>query len=206
MCFGEKHSWFTFILGTIATLIGLSLVIKNKLPYEWYVVLLYWYSGVTMQLWEALIHHDSVNNNGKNCEILSKCAYYNNIIQPVILLLLIRGKGSKEVLISLGITFIYFVLVILNTKPEKCILYDDNKIDLKWWINSNELTVISYFLCSMVLIYVLFSNKLKFLNLGIFAFTYLFSVLIYNGERAGNIWCYFSSFTPVLLLMFLINK
>ena len=197
MCFGETHSWTTFAIGTFFTLASLYYAIKKKLPYEYIVLILYWFSGVTMQLWEALIHHDYTYNNGKNCETYSKLAYYNNILQPVILGVLLKRPES------LLLVFVYIMVILKNTAPEKCILYN-GQIDLRWWDNSHNkvLTVGSYFVISILLL-LLFKDKLSVI---LFILTYIGSILIYSNKRSGSIWCYFASFIPVVFFINLLFK
>ena len=197
MCFGEVHSRITFTIGTLFTLLLLYYAIVNRLEYETFIIIIYWYSAVTMQLWEALIHNDYKNNNGKNCEIYSKITYYNNILQPVILAVLLR---RPEAIIPV---FIYILVIIKYAKQEKCILYD-GQIKLKWWNNSDIkiLAPISYALLSIFLLSLL-KNKL---SLVLFILTYIGSALIYWDGRTGAIWCYFSSFVPILFFILLLMK
>ena len=202
MCFNFESSIASFVIGTIFILINFYVFRKNKL---FSIVNIVWISPILMQLWESFIWKDI------ECELMTKLAFYTNILQPYLLLLFIpyflknnkKNKYKNFKLLIIGIVFLYYTYYISQylNNDYKCIKFD-NKIDLIWWkkpINNkpNHGGKI-YFFSTIILMFLLIDNNfIKYSQLFYFVLSVLLSFLFYKRKNYGSIWCLLACYAPI---------
>lgn len=193
MCYNEPVSWITLIIGTLFTLLNIFSFSKN---YEILALSLYWFSAVSMQLWEALIYR--FKDNQKKCSYYTKIAAVNNIMQPLVLLLLLSNRKLLLVNKQLAIIVAIIYLFLINKKmvlPNYC-AYDKKlkHITFNWW---NEKNNYLYFVVNIILILLLLTSKIRIFQLILFAVSFIISLAIRN-KYNGSIWCWIAAFIPIV--------
>ena len=115
MCFSETHSWTAFTVGTLFTIFNI-VVFNKKLLYV--LVSIFWYFGVSMQFWEGLLWSDKKDDQ-KFSKTVTHAALINNILQPVVILLLLFLKENRNVyliLLSFSIALFYLTSVFFKCR------------------------------------------------------------------------------------------
>ena len=206
MCFSETHSWTAFTVGTLFTIFNI-VVFNKKLVYV--LVSIFWYFGVSMQFWEGLLWSDKTDDP-KFSKTVTHAALINNILQPVVILLLLFLKENRNIyliLLSFSIALFYLTSVFLNvdmTKYKTIEEKDKNQISLLWWDPSRNrdktLPVSMYFITIILLIALLGgTRKFKIFTIALFMTSFLLSHIIYDKKKnIGSVWCYFAAFIPFL--------
>jgi len=202
MCYSYDVSIKTFLLGTVLSIINLY-IFKNN-PLYIYLTLFWFFSGILMQLWESLLWKNI------NCRLVSNIAMFNNILQPVMLIILlfipnyIRSKKiNTKLVISIIVFYLLFVYFFRN-KSYGCIKSDDG-IHLKWW---NVSTSIAYVITFVLLLSLLLDTRVALFQIGFFLGALLVANII-NGSRikimlqqpepsrVASLWCWCAAFAPV---------
>jgi len=202
MCYSYDVSIKTFLLGTVLSIINLY-IFKNNLLYI-YLTLFWFFSGILMQLWESLLWKNI------NCRLVSNIAMINNILQPVMLIMLlfipnyIRSKkiNTKHVI---SIVVFYLLFVYFFRKKSYGCIKSDGGIHLKWW---NVSTSIVYVITFVLLLSLLLDTRLALFQIGFFLGSLLVANII-NGtsikmmlqqpepSRVASLWCWCVAFSPV---------
>ena len=205
MCWNEPVSWTTFILGTIFNIFNI-LYFKNttitliSIGIQWLLL---------MQFFEALAWRD------QECGWLNKFATNGallaNITQPIMVcmvFLLFSPVSLNMKLIALAVTFAYILYafyILNNSKEYTCLKPDKNcfHLDLYWWKKMNGLIYCATLFAIILLLIRPFPLAL-FIS-GYIAATLIFSIIFYSCS-VGSMWCWFTSFAPLALLIFSLFK
>ena len=197
MCWNEKVSWTTFVLGTLFNIFNI-LYFKNitmtllSIAIEWLLL---------MQLFEALAWRD------QQCGTLNRFATNGaliaNLTQPIMLCMLFItfSSAAQELkLMSLAIAFGYicYVLYTLNkTDKYTCLRPSESctHLDLYWWKNTSGIIYTITLLSIMLLL--IRPMPLAVVVSGYIGFTLLASLLFYSCG-AGSMWCWFTSMAPIV--------
>ena len=193
MCYNEPVSWITLTIGTLFTLLNIYKYHKN---FDILIITVAWYAAVTMQFWEAMLYR-SVNNK-KKCIFFTKGAYFNNLLQPFILILLaFKQKDNIKKYLSFAVWISYFIYAYNYIKLGKnfCAI-NNNRIQYVWWDQPN-LNGLVYLITIFSLFYLLINKKFKNFQLALLAITLSVSFFM-NRKHIGSIWCWFASFVPLI--------
>jgi hypothetical protein len=204
MCWNEKISWTTFIIGTILNL--LFAFIKKERNYTLLAII--FQLVITVQLGEALIWREP------NCKDIGKIgsniAFYSVFLQPFAALLyiyIVYGINDKITKISILLTIIYIIFSIyyipkldICAKPESCCSDNRKHINEGGWKNSGYMGIF-YGICVIYFTIILSIKNSKFTLLSFYIIlSMIFSFLFYKKSFA-SMWCWFSAFSPIILFL-----
>ena len=201
MCFSKKSSLLTFIIGVIGSLLlifyGNKKYIKENL-----VVGLYFIFISFIQFFDYLIWSDIDNKYGINnfSTLLSPLFIYT---QPNFLYILCQSIYKKYNIFYFLLNFIYFIYVIIKyiqfiSKNNLVTSKKYGHLYWKWKENFNH-SFYLFVLIFNIFVYMPLFYGLIFFLLGIFT---LLVSLKYFYNNTSELWCYFSAFTPLILLCF----
>ena len=214
MCYSYEVSLTTFILGTILTIINIF-VFYDKPEYV-YITLMWFFGGILMQLWETLLWKNY------RCDLISKIAMINNLVQPLLIIFLIfipgyiqKNKININYIIVVSCIYLGYILTII--KDYGCIK-TNNGINLRWW--SNNLGGLIYTITMILLMKLVVSDKIFTSQLILFISSIIIANLFYVCRRIsklklwdikslsniyspdlygtfGSIWCWVAAFSPL---------
>jgi len=204
MCWNAKVSFLTFSIGLIFSLI----LIKNgnkKYKMENKISGIFLIFIALIQLMDFFFWIDINNNIGLN-KLMTIIGPILNVGQPVILYLIkyyyykpsFNMNINSLVLIINLLYLIYFIKIYINF-----ISYSSNLITgiknnhLKWpWIEYSN----AYFYLILLGINIFYLFDFKY-GLSVFLIVYFFLLLSvkYFYYNAGELWCFFGAFTPLIL-------
>ena len=204
MCWNAKVSFLTFSIGLIFSLI----LIKNgnkKYKMENKISGIFLIFIALIQLMDFFFWIDINNNIGLN-KLMTIIGPLLNVGQPVILYLIkyyyykpsFNMNINSLVLIINLLYLIYFIKIYINF-----ISYSSNLITgiknnhLKWpWIEYSN----AYFYLILLGINIFYLFDFKY-GLSVFLIVYFFLLLSvkYFYYNAGELWCFFGAFTPLIL-------
>lgn len=204
MCWNEKVSWATFIIGTILNI--LLVVIKKDKKYS--LLALLFQSIITVQLGEALIWRDPDGNVGK---IGSYISFYSVFLQAFIAMLFIYfslGFNSVYTKIALVLVVIYTICGIyyipklnIRSKPGKCCEGDTrDHIIAGGWNESGYLGTF-YGIFAIYFIFLLPIISKSFTLLALYLFVSMILTWVIYKKSFASLWCWFAAFLPVIALM-----
>ena len=198
MCYNEPVSWVTFGIGTFFTIINL---IKFHSNINLVFFNIFWYFAITMQFWEANIY--KFKDDPKLCNIYTKGAFYNNIFQPFVFLLVIiidfmRNKKFKiEHIIAIMILIFYtyglYTQDTFKSVNEDYCAYNPDGLVYNWWRNYSG---VFYFFTVIMLFLILFKSSYLF-QLFLYVGSFVLTHLIRKGD-SGSLWCWIASYIPVI--------
>lgn len=195
MCFGEKHSWFTFVFGAIFVGLGLySFAGKSR---DNLVICLMMGLVVLMQLWEALAWRGL-------CDLASWGGYLTIVLQIAPVILLIPSMlGTLSGKLATGLLILYYATVFIGGGKPRCILEDKVQIRYtwfdKWWQQLGYLIVMG-----VVPLLLMKDIKLALFWATVFYSSLLVTQYVYGYlDTRGSIWCYYGALCSVLLFIFL---
>ena len=195
MCYNEPVSWATFFIGTLFTLLNFY---KFKNFKEIIVISIYWFSAVTMQIWEALIHR--YKNNQELCAIFSKSARINNFIQPMVLVLLLFDTKKYDMNFFIKALAVLVILTFYYNE-----FYPKNMIDKCGWTPKGikyawlvKRTPIIYVIVNVLLMYLLLKEKYRRFQIFLFIASLGLSFIIRYGYFSGSIWCWIAALLPLV--------
>lgn len=197
MCFGETHSWITFIFGSL--FVGITAYKYAHKSLDTLAIICVMGLVVLMQLWEALAWRGF-------CSLASWGAYLTIVGQALPFLILVPAAiKTLPGKLGLGLLILYYATVFIKANAPKCIL-DGNQIRYtwfdKWWQQAGYLIAMGAvpFLLMQSQDIPLFWSFLFFLSL-------VFTYFVYGHiDSNGSIWCYYGAACSVLLLVFMYNK
>jgi len=213
MCYNYEVSITTFLLGTFFTLINFYYFNDN---YLYLMITFAWYVGaILMQLWETLLWKNY------KCKLISKIAMINNLIQPILWLLILFIPGYiKKQKINVKMIFLILALYIFYVsqyfKNDYGCIKTNEGINLKWW--NNNIGGLIYTLVQILLFILILPKKIMKSQLLIFLVSLFLSNLfkIYQDKpqtfndlldklfniklwgRTGSIWCWVAAFSPLI--------
>ncbi len=195
MCFGESHSWRTFIVGSIFICMSLYNYASDSLDN---LVMCLIISGIViMQLWEALAWRGY-------CTFATWAAYISLLLQAVPLFLLVpRAIHTWQGKLALGLLLLYYATVFIGSRTPECMLTDGRQIrytwHTKWWQQAG------YIITLAIVPWLLLRNTTV---AKVWALLFLGSLFITNQiygrlETNGSIWCYYGAACSVILYGYL---
>lgn len=202
MCWNEKVSLLTFIVGTIFCIIGYykTTINLHKLFY------LFFQCVIFVQLGEAMIWYD------KNCGTIGRIgtmiAFFGVWLQPIIGMYIVNILEPDHNIFykTLLLFYILFSLktiykIFMNNKCYQPICENSSKPHLSFteWNNFNPMGII-YGICILYLIFIFYKES-KVISIYIFI-TMILSTIFYK-NTFGSMWCWFSAFSPILAIIYL---
>jgi hypothetical protein len=213
MCYNYEVSITTFLLGTFLTLINFYCFNKNNLYLL--ITFIWWGGAILMQLWETLLWKNY------KCKLISKIAMINNLIQPILWLLILFIPGYiKKQKINVKMIFVIVALYIFYVsqyfKNDYGCIKTKEGINLKWW--NNNIGGFIYILVQILLFTLILPKKIMKYQLLIFLVSLflgnLFKIYQYKPKTfnellyeifspkkfgiAGSIWCWVAAFSPLI--------
>jgi hypothetical protein len=215
MCFNAKVSLFTFLLGTIFSILLINQ--KNtKYTLENKVTGIFLIFISLIQFMEFLFWIDIDNIYGIN-KVTTIIGPILNVCQPLILYLIkyVYYKPNifsfenfnLPILVLNGLYFIYFIIKYIRFLSNNELVTSINKKSnnhLKWpWIQYYS----SYFYLILFGINIFYLFKFNYASI-LFIITYFFLYLShsYFGYNTGELWCFFGSFIPLIMYLILYYK
>lgn len=203
MCWDEKTSIITFVIGTIINLAVMASFQTETI----YTVCIIWQWVLMMQLSEYLIWKDQ--NCGDLNKIGTNSAMLFNLTQPVIIFLVLitvtKSSQNLKIIASIVIlSYISYIILQLNiNKKYSCVkpLNDCHHLNLDWW-NDFNLGGTIYFITIAVVALCLTNN----LKVAIFSLCYIFIAMIISQKLyscgAPSMWCWLVVPFPIFLGLF----
>ena len=201
MCFGERHSWLTFIFGAVFG--GLSAYKYSAVSRDALVLVMIMSLVVVMQLWEALAWRGF-------CNLASWGGYISVLLQtaPLFILLLPwkQQLGTWECKLALGLMLLYYGTVFIGSGKPSCILADGMQIRYtwfkKWWQQLGYLVVFT-----AVPLLLMRDRDIAWFWVIAFLLALLVTQWVYGELHTnGSIWCYYGAASAVLVFAFLYYK
>jgi hypothetical protein len=201
MCFGERHSWITFIFGSV--FVGLSAYKYAKVSKDALVIIMIMSLVVLMQLWEALAWRGW-------CSLASWGAYITILLQAAPLLLLFwplkQQLGTWEGRLALGLFILYYGTVFIGSKKPACILADEQQIRYTWFHDWWQPLGYMIVLGAVPLLLMQDMEIAWF-----WVISYFLALIVTNWvyghlETNGSIWCYYGAAASIVLYAFLYYK
>jgi hypothetical protein len=205
MCFNYKVSLFTFIIGTVFSILLFKYGNKKyKLENKVSGIFLIFISLI--QFMDFLFWIDIKNEYGIN-KITTIIGPFLNICKPIILFLikylyykpnLFTFNNFNLPVVCLNFIYLIYFIIIYNNflSNEKLITGTENN-HLKWtWIKYSN--TYFYLILFAINIFYLFNFKYA-LTLFIITYFFLFISAKYFYYNAGELWCFFGSFIPLIM-------
>ena len=201
MCFGEKHSWLTFLFGSV--FMGLSAYKYSGVSRDALVICLIMSLVVLMQLWEALAWRGF-------CTLASWGGYITVLLQATPLLLLLmpwkQHLGTLEGKLALGLMVLYYGTVFIGSDVPSCILADGKQIRYtwldKWWQQLGYMIVLG----AVPLLLMQDRDIAWFWVISFFLALIVTSLTYGYLETNGAVWCYYGAASTIILFAFLYYK
>jgi hypothetical protein len=205
MCFNYKVSLFTFMIGTLFSIIlikygNVKYIIENKVSGIFLIFISF------IQFMDFLFWIDLQNAYGIN-KITTILGPILNVCQPTILYLikLYCYRPSIDTLYNYNLPiailnlayFIYFITIYINFLSTNKLITGTHNGHLHWgWVKYTN--PYFYLILFAINIFYLFDFKYAFT---LFSITYLFLALSvkYFHYNAGELWCFFGSFIPLIM-------
>ena len=128
----------------------------------------------------------------------TKGAFFNNLMQPFILILLVfKQKDEIKKYLSFLVWISYFIYAYNYIKLGKnfCAI-NNNRIQYVWW-DQPDLNGLVYLVTVFALFYLIINKKFKNFQLALLAITLSISFFM-DRKYVGSIWCWFASFVPLI--------
>lgn len=203
MCWDEKTSIITFVLGTIINLAVMSYFQTEII----YIICIIWQWVLMMQLSEYLIWKDQ--NCGDLNKIGTNSAMLFNLTQPIIIFLVLmnftKSSSNLKIISSIAILiYIFYIIIQLNkNKKYDCVkpLENCHHLNLDWW--NNFLYGGTVYFITIAVISLCLTNNLK---ISIFSLCYIFIAMIISQKLylcgAPSMWCWLVVPFPIFLGIF----
>jgi hypothetical protein len=203
MCFSPFASLSTFIIGTIGSLLCLTLGTSTDKLVGLFFGFVSSMQGIEFVLWK----NQECNTVNKLFSLLGMIV---NHLQPIILCLLILvlnnnlTHNKKQIIISL--TIIYSIIITAYSmqfiNDNMCTLKNEYN-HLSWNWNSMKYKEIVYVFYLFMLIFLFYigtpDKKDGIIISGIIFISYIISYFIYKDKKIiGTLWCLFAVFTSIL--------
>ena len=212
MCINAQTSIASFLVGTIIN----GLVLSARPRADYFIVALMYEFVLCMQLFDFLAWKD--NKCGPLNEFATKGAFMQNMLQPVVIMLLLLYftqvkskiyKGVVNILLVIYIAYICYKLYYNKTPPAITCLQPTEKckhLQYTWWKNIGEYPIFIY-LIPIVISCVLLLSSLTFalIHSAYFILSFLISGLFY-ACGLPSMFCLFATGGPILNLLLMKNK
>jgi len=210
MCFSAESSMISFLIGVFGSILCISLNSPIDKIIGYFMGFVACMQGLDYLLWTHLIC-DGYNR------FISIIAMIFNHLQPIILgiiLLVINTKISsinKKAIVLVMVMYLCVIipysLQFIRNKKDQCTLKTKQKgnihdVFLLWnWNNMlHYTTVYNIFIITLSLLFILGTPTIKYGIYGciILSFTYIMSIIFYQTELVGQMWCYYVVGLPLL--------
>lgn len=204
MCFDEKTSWATFIIGTLFNLYGIIYYKDSRYT----AVALMWEWILLMQIFDAIAWRNPQCGTQEN-KFASRGAYIANMTQPIVIylvMILLKNEVETKNKILASVFILAYICSILNSSQDiqtvNCLQRTDkcSNLQYRWWDKQN-LTLGLYFLCVLGLPILLF-RPVKF---AVFTSVFIMSIFIVSlflyKCGVASVWCWMAAFAPILNLL-----
>jgi hypothetical protein len=205
MCFSERISWTTFILGTLLNI----WVITNYSNKVLLALTLTWQWVLLVQFFEALIWRnqpDKQNANKSICDFATKGVQLSVVTQPIIMfitLCVLSPVNARLKCISALFTMAYlWWLVSEITIESDCLtLSKCDHLEYAWWLNMSG-GAIPYVLAFIPIIFLM----VRPMRIALLQFIYIYgtgfiSYLLYKPCAIGSTWCWLAALAPVFTIL-----
>lgn len=207
MCINAKTSLGSFVVGTIIN----GILLNSKPSTDYFITALIYEFILTMQLFDFIAWKDSMC--GKLNAFATKGAFIQNMLQPVVVMLLLLyftknenkiSKGIVNILLVFYISYIFYNLYY-NKSPKSITCLRPTKkckyLQYDWWNNIGEYPIFIYLIPIVVsFLLLLSSSKLAIINSLYFIISFLISGLFY-ACGLPSIFCLFATGGPLLNLV-----
>jgi len=200
MCWDEKTSWVTFIIGTSFNIFNIYYFKNTTIT----IISMIWQWVLLMQLFDAMAWRSMANGDKKTNRIAANGAMIVNITQPIMvafLLLLITPVQTLNKAIVLVCVFIYicWLLYSLNSNEEFNTLQPSERcenLDYVWWRKFPGKATL-YMITLLASVFLLLKpTSLALFESGYIVITLAISALFYSCGTA-SVWCWFAAFAPI---------
>ena len=210
MCFSEKTSWITFIIGVIASITLAYRHGKTDKSMMFIALATIWV--LLMQVVDAF----TWRNQG-NAAVLAKISnwgYSVNILQPIVFALLLlylfqKESSQRNKNVTYILIFIY-CLVITGFPIEKMIKracnnssYSGCNLDYRWWRGENGQIrgIVYHIVCWLLFLTMIYPKSASYAIIAYLFLTFTISSVFYN-KSVASIWCWFAAFGPIIALLY----
>lgn len=201
MCYSATSSIISATVGIIGSILCISLGSITDRIVGYYIAFV-----CSMQIIEYLLWTHQICDNYNR--MISVIGMILNHVQPFVLgliILAINNKSPKHWVLI--IMFLYMCVIIpysiqfINVS-EKCTIKSSDNPHLFWKWNYMNYAIFVYFVFIVTLcaLFILGIPNLKngILLSAVAIITYSLSLVFYPKNAAGSIWCYFSTFLPIM--------
>jgi hypothetical protein len=203
MCWDERTSWTTFVLGTVFNVFNIFYFRDPVIT----VISILWEWVLMMQFFEAKAWGSQPSGKGP-CSVQNKNAAAGalvaNVTQPIILalgLIAFTPVPVENKILAMTVTFAYicWLTYALNkSQPHECLKPSEScsHLDLVWWKNFPG-GALPYMVTLVMVILLL----LRPMDLAWFELTFILATLavssVFYSCGAGSMWCWFAAFAPL---------
>lgn len=190
MCWNEKVSLLTFILGTIFCIIGYR---KTKDLFY-----LFFQCVIFVQLGEAFIWYDI--NCGNLARLGTIIAFFAVWLQPIFGLYMVDSKLYTVLIIFYIFSSLKIIYKLFTTTTCYKPICDTNSLHLSFteWNHFHPMGIL-YAICILYLLFILY-KKSPVISIYLFITMILSSIFYKN--TFGSMWCWFAAFTPILAMFY----
>jgi hypothetical protein len=199
MCFSEKASIITFIVGIMGGILCISLGSMTDKIFGYFLGFVSLMQGIEYLLWK----HQKCDDYNK---LLSYAGMILNHTQPIILgivILLVNPKTpNKNLIITTMLLYtsiiIPYSLQYLNNENTQCTLKNDANNHLAWKWNFMKYAGFVYILFLITLSALCILGIPKYGTYGAMVAVISFiSSMIFYPSAIGALWCYYTAYLPI---------
>jgi len=212
MCWNERVSWTTFIVGTIFSVLGVS---QSKTAVNVWLHI-FFQLVIFVQFGEALVWRDitqqETKTQNKTCgnvgKIGSIITFFSVWLQPILGLYMLYLLGTSEsvqkVYVMLLVVYIISSITNIQNVFKTCyrpVCNDDctyKNLDFTGW-NHSPVMGYMYMITINMLLYFMY-GRYPYVS-GYVFITMILSALFYK-NTFGSMWCWFSAFTPLVAIFY----
>jgi len=207
MCINAKTSIGSFTLGTIIN----GIVLNSKPSTDYFIIALVYEFILFMQLFDFMAWKDSMC--GKLNEFATKGAFIQNMLQPVIVMLLLLyftkidnkiSKGVVNLLLVIYIGYIFYKLYYNKSPKSITCLRPTNKckhLQYDWWNNIGDYPIFIHLIPIVIsFLLLLTSTKFAIIHSIYFIMSFLISGMFY-ACGLPSMFCLFATGGPILNLL-----
>lgn len=204
MCWNEKTSWTTFIIGTIFNIFNIYYFREPIIT----IISIIWEWVLLMQFFEARAWASQPHISGKSCSDQNKNATAGamiaNVTQPILIamaLISFTPVPTQNKVIAMSVVFLYtcWLLYALNkNQPFECLTPTEScdHLDLVWWKNFPGKSLPYMITLVVVILLLIRPIDLAWFELIFILATLAISAVIYSCG-AASMWCWFAAFAPL---------
>jgi hypothetical protein len=213
MCWNEKVSWTTFLIGSIFSVIGWSgsKTSSTTWLYVFFQLVLFVQFGEAL-VWKDITERESEIPYKKTCGYLGKIGsvitFFSVWLQPLLgmyLLTLIDTPKSVQTVYAM-ILIVYMLSSISNIRNVfkncyKPVCNNDcshKNLEFSGW-NNTPVMGYMYTVCIVLLILAMYTT---FPVVSGYVFVTMFLSAIFYKNTFGSMWCWFSAFTPLIAIFY----